>query len=114
MSIPVGNQVLLRFYFSKRELTVTEDEHFFDPDRETLPGLPLGVGFKPPTTICEYKAPGGNWVVLEGTVVEDAEGEYHAVILVPMNGAGVWQYRGRGVSGTTPVCSTPRRTFTAS
>jgi hypothetical protein len=115
VNVPVGNLVELPFYFSKRELTVTEDEHFFDPDRETLPGLPLGVGFKPPETVCEYKAPGGDWTVIEGAgVIEDAEGEYHAIVLVPMGGAGVWEYRGRGVDGETPVCSTPRRTFTAS
>jgi hypothetical protein len=115
VNVPVGNLVELPFYFSTRELTVTEDEHFFDPDRETFPGLPAGVAFKPPETICEYRKGGGAWTTIEGPdVIEDADGEYHVIVLVPMDGAGVWSYRGRGIDGETPVCSTPVRTFTAS
>jgi hypothetical protein len=42
----------------------------------------------------EYKAPGANWTVLEGsTIHEDAEGEYHAIVTVPLDGAGVWTYQ---------------------
>jgi hypothetical protein len=114
VNVPAGNQVLCRFYFSKRELTVVEDEHFFDDERDTFPGLPANVAYKPPEVLFEYKAPGAGWTVLEGEdVVEDAEGEYHAIIAVPMAGKGVWSYRGRGVDGETPVATTPTRTFTA-
>jgi hypothetical protein len=111
--VPVGNPVVLRFYFSKRELSVAEDEHFFDPQRETPPGLPAGVGYKPPVTILEYRKGRGEWLTLEASVIEDALGEYHAIITVPMDGAGVWEWRGRGVNGEQPMVSTPRRTFTA-
>jgi hypothetical protein len=115
VKVPVGNQVLCRFYFSNRELTVIEDEHFFDPDRETFPGLPLGVPYTAPEVLFEYAPPGGAFVIVQGEhVVEDANGEYHAIVTVPMDGAGVWSYRGRGVDGVTPVAATPVRTFTAS
>jgi hypothetical protein len=115
MTVPVGNQVRCRFYFSHRELTVTEDEHFFDPDRETFPGLPLGVAYTPPEVLFEYKPPGEAWITIEGEdVVPDADGEYHAIVTVPMDGASVWSYRGRGVDGESPVAATAVRTFTAS
>jgi hypothetical protein len=115
VNVPVGNQVLCRFYFAHRELTVAEDEHFFDPDRETFPGLPLGVGYKPPEALFEYAPPGHAFTTVSGgAIVEDAEGEYHAIITVPMTGAGVWAYRGRAVDGALSLAATPRRTFTAS
>lgn len=112
--VTVGNQEEVRFYFAMRELTIAEDEHFFDLDRESFPGLPAGVGYTPPNVLFEYAPPGSAFITLEGDdVVEDAEGEYHAIITAPMDGNGVWTYRGRAVDGEgTPLASTPRRTFT--
>lgn len=115
MIVPPGNQVLCRFYFSTRELTVAEDEHFFDPDRAIFPGLPAGVAYTPPEVLFEYAPAGGAFVIVQGEhVVEDAEGEYHTVVTVPMDGKGVWKYRGRGVDGVTPLAATAVRTFTVS
>jgi hypothetical protein len=116
VNVPAGSQVLCRFYFSHRELTVAEDEKFFDPDRVTFPGLPLGVAYKPPGVLFEYRKGSGAWVTLEGVVdvVEDAEGEYHSIVTAPLNGVAVWSYRGRAVDGATVIASTFIRTFTVS
>ncbi len=115
MSVPVGSQRRVRFYFTTRGLIVAEDKRFFDPDRVTFPGLPEGIGFDPPVVHLEYTPPGADTTVLSGaSVTKDAAGEYHAIIVVPTDGAGAWSYRGRGWDGEgTAVGSTPLYAFTA-
>jgi hypothetical protein len=109
--IPCGSRPTLRFAFPARELTEQELARFLAGE-----GLPNGVGVDPNIVFLEYQQPNDSkGKRKEGEeVVRDGSGEYHVVMPVGMDAAGVWQWRGRGEDEDgSPFACTPPQSFDA-
>lgn len=98
---PVGNQVVLRFYFGSRPLTTAEKAQYLAGN-----GLPAGVGQDQTTVKCDVTNPTGVTTTLSGgSIIHDATGAYHAIFTLALK--GTHEYQGYSLDGSNnPVART--------
>lgn len=106
MSYPVDNQIICRFAFTTRPLTIQEQADF-----EAGKGLPATVGFDPPVVKFDSRLSSNPVATLTGSnVTRDNVGEYHVILDITDGGSWVWRGYGQESDGT-PVAATAAQSF---
>ena len=103
----VGSRRVLRFCFTKTELTQEQRAAFYNGE-----GLPAGFGYDPHTVVAEYRPPNAATVAISSAeVTRLAAGEYQAEIPVA-GGVTWWRGIGKNLAGEV-IAATADQSFTA-